>query len=219
MDRIFKYALIFSLIFHATLIIEWPFLGRLFPRQDKYKSIEITYLKIREPQPQPPKSESFPKTYEALPKLQQPTKMVSSEKPKGAQSAAPSQEKSKISSETKKSEVSQPLIQREEGLTSIDLKGQQTVPPSYAQAVRNKIKERLNSAKPDLEGNVFVRFVIASDGELRELNIIDEKSTRNGLLRELVFESIKDAAPFPGFPREFASPEVTFTCQILFQVK
>ncbi|KPK41538.1 MAG: hypothetical protein AMJ78_05230 [Omnitrophica WOR_2 bacterium SM23_29] len=116
-------------------------------------------------------------------------------------------------------EIKQPSIQKLEGITSVDLKELRFVPSSYAQAVRGKIRENLTPAKSGVEGNVFVRFVIASDGKLQELNIIDEKSTRDGLLREVVFEAIKDSSPFPKFPKDITTPKVTFTCQISFENK
>jgi len=116
-------------------------------------------------------------------------------------------------------EIKQPSIQKLEGITSVDLKDLRFVPSSYAQAVRSKIKANLIPAKSEIKGDVFVRFVIASDGVLQELNIIDEKSTRNGLLREVVFEAIKNSSPFPKFPRDITTPKVTFTCQISFENK
>lgn len=115
--------------------------------------------------------------------------------------------------------IKQPSIQKLEGISSVDLRDLRFVPSSYAQAVRGKIRENLIPAKSGVEGDVFVRFVIASDGELQELNIIDEKSSRNGLLRETVFEAIKNSSPFPKFPKDITTPKVTFTCQISFEDK
>ncbi len=238
MDRTFKYALIFSFFIHAAVIIEWPFYRHLFPLQSQYKDIEITYLKIKEPTLPTPKKEIPAKTSQPQLEFSQPTKMVSAELPKAAQpvsqvETATSKKESAISPETKKedikvekkptakgislAEIKHASIQKLEGITSVKLKGLHPVPPSYAQAIRNEIRKNLGSAKSGAEGDVFVRFIIASDGELRELNIIDEKSTRDGLLRQIVFEAIKNSSPFPKFPNDVIASEVTFTCQISFE--
>lgn len=239
MDRAFKYALIFSVFFHAAIIIEWPFYRHLFTNQNQYKDIEITYLKIKEPPLPAPKSEVLTKATQTKVEFPQPTKMISKELPKGTgvekaeamptkkESATPVEAKKEDTNIVKKPmleqrssvEIKQMSIQKSEGITSIDLKSLRLVPPSYAQAVRNKIRKNLDFPKSAVEGDVFVRFIIASDGELRELSIIDEKSTKDGFLRELVFEAIKNSSPFPKFPNDVTVPEVKFTCQISFEIK
>lgn len=239
MDSIFKYALIFSILFHTAIIIEWPMYRYLFPNQNQYKDIEITYLKINESTSPVPIKEISAQAPQTKIEFPQPTRMVSEELSKGAQpqkSSAESPKKdSSISPETKKEtvkvgkmpvteqkpsvEIKHASIQKLEGITSVDSEGLRPVPPSYAQAVRNKIRKNLEPTRSGIEGDVFVRFMITSDGELQELSIIDEKSTKNGLLREVVFEAIKNSSPFPSFPRDFATSAVTFTCQISFELK
>lgn len=239
MDSIFKYALIFSILFHAVIIIEWPLYKHLFPRQNRYEDIEVTYLKIREPLPSVSKKEVSAESPQSKAQLPPPTKMISEELSKGAQPQKSSAESPKkyvaTPSETKKEnvtaektsrteerpsvEIKHPSIQKLEGITSLDLKGLRPVPPSYAQAVRNKIRKNLGPTTSGIEGDIFVRFMIASNGELQELSIIDEKSAKNGFLREAVFEAIKNSSPFPSFPKDFTPPAVTFTCQISFELK
>jgi len=238
-DRTFKYALILSFLFHSAIIIEWPFYKHLFPNQSQYKDIEITYLNIKELSAPTQRNEALINTTQTKAEFPQPTKMITKELPKGtsverAEAISPKKE-STMPAETKKEdinvfkkpaleqkssvEIKQVFIQKSAGITSIDLKNLHLVPPSYAQAIRNKIRRNLDAPKSAVTGDIFVRFVVASDGEIRELNIIDEKSSKNGFLRELVFEAIKNSSPFPKFPKDIMVPEVKFTCQITFEVK
>lgn len=239
MDSIFKYALIFSVLFHAAIIIEWPIYRHLFPQRNQYKDIEVTYLKIKEPALPVPKKEISAETPQPKIEFPQPTKMISEGFSKEAQpqksESGSSKKDATLPFETKKAsvkiektpiaeqrssvEIKHASIQKLEGIISLDSKGLRPVPPSYAQAVRSKIRKNLGPATSGIEGDVFVRFMIASNGEIQELSIIDEKSTKNGFLREAVFEAIKNSSPFPSFPKDFTPPAVAFTCQISFELK
>lgn len=228
-NRSFKYAVIFSIIFHALAVLNWPFYRHLFSDKSQFNEIEITYLRAQEP-PSPKKSEDTVKRSQPQLESAQPTKILSEELPKAGQpkkseGTIPKKDITEIKKDEDKKPapeqrvkvvIKQPIIPKTETTASVDLKDLRLVPPSYAQTVRSRIIDNLNSENSEGEGDVFVRFVITAKGELKDINIIDEKSSKDGSLRRMAFEAIRDSSPFPRFPKDVLVPEITFTCQISF---
>lgn len=68
-------------------------------------------------------------------------------------------------------------------------------------------------------GEVCLYFTIVSDGSLKELRVIDEKSTQDNHIKEIAMRSIKDAAPFPVIPKELGYPELSFIIIISFELE
>ncbi len=89
---------------------------------------------------------------------------------------------------------------------------------TYYQIVRDRIRERAYTNYTKLSvGEVYLTFIIKSDGTLGDLQIIDAKSTANDFLREVGHKSVQEAAPFPPFPQDLSYPELTFNVAISFQ--
>jgi len=233
-NRSFRYALISSLIFHAIAIANWPFYGRLFSAKDQFKDIEITYVKAKEPPAAAPrKTEDVLKKSLPQPESAIPTKMVSEEhskagQPKKSEAAAAKKDiaaakkdevkvdKKPVTEQRAAVEIKQSVAVKTETAASADLRDPRLVPPSYAQMIRSRIIESLNSEDATGEGDVFVKFVITPNGELKDISVIDEKSSKDGALRRMAFEAVRDSSPFPKFPKDVLAPEITFTCQISF---
>lgn len=228
--RPFVYALIISLIFHILLFLNWPFYRKIFSaRPDRIKKIEVTYIKYRESAPK--KSEDIVKVQKSVasPQPSTPLKMVSKPSTRGGEiSKAPeglpkSAQKEAAKPEKKIAPAQNPLEADEKqpaGMTKTTLSAEASdlrlVPASYSQLVRNRIINNLETGDTDSEGDVFVRFVITSEGGLKDVSIVNEKSSKNGFLRTIAFEAVKKSSPFPLFPKEIALSEITFTCQISF---
>ena len=66
-------------------------------------------------------------------------------------------------------------------------------------------------------GRVYLTFVLSSGGMLKQLQIIDSKTSANEYLRNVALKSIKESSPFPPFPIGFDYPEFTFNLLISFQ--
>ena len=66
-------------------------------------------------------------------------------------------------------------------------------------------------------GKVYLTFVLSSGGTLKQLQIIDSKTSANEYLRNVALKSIKESNPFPPFPIGFDYPEFTFNLLISFQ--
>ena len=94
--------------------------------------------------------------------------------------------------------------------------------PSYANyysLVRGRIKQRAYFNYSEYyAGEVYLTFILTNDGSLKEVQIIEDKSTGGPYLRTIGLKSIKEATPFPPFPKELHYPELTFNVVISFQV-
>lgn len=229
-DRTFKTALLFSAVLHMVMLFNWPFYRHLFTERKSPGDIEVTYLKLKE-QPLPKASEVSVRRSQSQPEISQPEKLMTEDTPKAKPGKAEAAKKEPVSvqankepakagksspEEASKIVIKQPISSYIEATASVDVQGLRLVPPSYSQIVRNRIIDNLETMKSGVEGDVYVRFVISSDGRLKEMNIIDEKSSDSGFLRSAAFEAVKAAAPFPAFPATVNIPEIVFTCEISF---
>jgi hypothetical protein len=89
---------------------------------------------------------------------------------------------------------------------------------SYQDRIRESIKERVYANYSRLDrGNVYLTFVIASDGSLKAYQIIDAKTKASQNLRYISTKSLKEAH-FPPFLKGMTLPEYTFNIEIEYQV-
>jgi TonB family protein len=90
----------------------------------------------------------------------------------------------------------------------------------YYQFVREKIRRAAyyNYVRT-VTGEVYLSFVIASDGKLIDLKFLEEKSSGNSYLKQTAIKSIRDSSPFPAFPKELDYPQLSFTVIISFEVE
>jgi len=114
----------------------------------------------------------------------------------------------------------------------IAIKKKITVPPlnldkinnpsyiSYYQIVREKIKRAAyqNYTRQDT-GEVYLSFIISNDGFLKDSRLVEEKSTSIQYLREIALRSLRDASPFPNFPKDLNYPSLSFNVVISFQIE
>lgn len=88
----------------------------------------------------------------------------------------------------------------------------------YYDAVREKIKSMAyrNFSFKD-EGEAFVTFVIQRSGQLKDIKVLDEKSSGSSQLKLIAKKSVRDASPFPEFPDDLDFPYLTFNVIISFE--
>ena len=91
---------------------------------------------------------------------------------------------------------------------------------TYYQLVREKIRRAAyqNYSRGET-GVVYLAFVISTNGILRDVRLIEEKSSVNYYLRETALRSIRDASPFPAFPKELDYPQLSFNVIISFELE
>jgi outer membrane biosynthesis protein TonB len=86
--------------------------------------------------------------------------------------------------------------------------------------IRRNIKQKAYTyvGHADFEaGEVYLTFVLSSSGILKQVRIIDEKTSANDYLRDVALRSIRESSPFPPFPPGFDYPEFSFNLLISFR--
>jgi TonB family protein len=91
---------------------------------------------------------------------------------------------------------------------------------SYYQIVREKIRRAAYQNYTSSEtGEVYLSFIVSSEGYLTEMRLSEEKSSTSPYLREIALRSIKEASPFPPFPKELDYPKLSFNVIISFEIE
>ena len=89
---------------------------------------------------------------------------------------------------------------------------------AYYQAIREKIRRSVYAHYPRelKDGQVALRFVLFSNGKLKEAGATQHRSFKDRRLKEIVLRSLIDASPFPSFPEGLERPFVPFRVMITF---
>ncbi len=93
---------------------------------------------------------------------------------------------------------------------------------SYNNNIRRRIKQQayIYIKHPDFQsGEVYLTFILVSTGALKEIKIIEEKTSANSYLHDVGRRSVEGASPFPPFPKKLNYPELTFNVVISFEVQ
>ena len=213
-DNPIKIALIISVIFHSVIFFAWPSLKVFFPKRPQ-KISEITYYRIVQSRPmraikQSPQQQQLRKINQV--KKSESTIQTPAEKEK-PKNLPPKQEE--LTKKEPASPVKQDLV-----IPPVPA-GVEKMPAylDYVQAVREKIKRVANLRYKRLYavGDVMLNFVLTSDGNLRILRIVDERSVYDQRLRDVAEAAIKEAAPFDQFPADLEFRELSFSVVISFQ--
>ncbi len=225
-DRTFQIAFLLSLITHGIILFQNPNLNlNIFSINKKEQNLEVRYLKS------PAETKESPKIMEPKkePLLKLPSKITVAKT-----APPPFIDKESIFKKSKE------IISKEFAFTKptfikpdvIAIKKKITLPPidldkvnnpsyiSYYQIVREKIRRAAYQNYTRVEvGEVYLSFVILSDGTLKEIRLVEEKSSSIPYLREIALRSIKEASPFPNFPKELDYPHLSFNVVISFEVE
>ena len=91
---------------------------------------------------------------------------------------------------------------------------------SYYQIVREKIRRAAyqNYSRTEV-GEAYVTFIISNDGTMKESRLVSEKSSSSPYLKEIALKSIREATPFPNFPKELDYPQLSFNVIISFEIE
>jgi outer membrane biosynthesis protein TonB len=90
---------------------------------------------------------------------------------------------------------------------------------SYYQLIRGQIRDSLkrNYKVRSGEGYVRVMFTLAANGSLVSVEADEPGSTNDKTLLDVSVRSVKDAAPFPAFPKALSLPKMTFDLVMNFK--
>ena len=214
-----KLALVLSLIIHLVIFVKLSFENKNLLKRS-FKNMEVTYYRLQLqtqkadlqlPKKETDKEKIFKKTEVLLEKKDTPL--------------TPIKDISKLDN-TLITNTKQPAM-----ITQVQVKRKVTVPPlksekitnplyqNYYQAIRTMIKDRAYANYHKLDtGEVYLTFVLTSNGTLKQVQLMEERSTATHYLREVSLKSIKESTPFPPFPKDLVYPELSFNVVISFEV-
>jgi len=91
---------------------------------------------------------------------------------------------------------------------------------SYYQIVREKIRRSAYQNYTHNEiGEVYISFIISNDGFIKDVHLIEAKTSASDYLKGVASRSVKDASPFPNFPKELDYPQLSFNIIISFEIE
>jgi len=231
--RLLRLTLIISLLVHSVILLRSPNLNPFSPAPKKQK-IEVRYIKDN-PQVKP-KAGTFSKPDQQKmfsksdPLLKLDAKVVA-----GSKIPPPYIDREQIFKSKQDIPVNKPLELSRPSLTAsspIAIRKKISLPPidmdkiknpsyiTYYQIVREKIRRSAYQNYTHNEtGEVYVSFIISNDGLIRNARLVEEKTSANDYLKGIALSSVREASPFPNFPKELDYQQLSFNIIISFQIE
>jgi len=227
-DRVFQITFLISLIAHSAILFQNPNLYNLSANK-KGQNLEVKYVRVTK------ESEINQRIQKGLAKKELFLKLTS--KITAERRTPPpfvDSDRDSIFKKNNEEILRNPAFAKPAFIKPdiIAIKKKITLPPidmdkinnpsyiSYYQIVREKIKRSayFNYTRTET-GEAYVSFIISSDGHLKEIRLIEEKSVTSPYLKEIALRSVKDASPFPRFPKELDYPNLSFNVIISFEIE
>ena len=198
-DKSLSIALLISMIFHALLFLPLMYFKNA-PFKKRLPSLRITYLV---PKKVLAKKVSLKKRPVARPKTDSSYKAENKPIKKIVSAPKPASEDIKI-------EIPPELPKEKEALYL-----------NYYQTIRERIRNFVLENYPRFIacGEVCLYFVLLSDGSLKEIKVVEERSSQNRLLKDVAKKSVSQAAPFSSFPKDLSQAQLSFNVIISFELE
>lgn len=91
---------------------------------------------------------------------------------------------------------------------------------NYYQLIREKIRRQAYRNYIHSEtGEIYLSFIISKDGFIRAVRLVEDKSVSSDYLRAISLSSVKDASPFPNFPKDLDYPQLSFNVIISYEIE
>jgi len=225
-NNFFRVAFFISLFIHGVILLQNPN-NKFFPRDGFPKKIEVMYVN------NPQKAKDLiqhKKTGKAMeePFLKFPPVITASKKapPQFITREVFNPQRRSLNKESFliKPALTKPdivAVKKRITLPSLDIdKSNNPTYISYYQIVREKIRRAAYQNYTRTEtGEVYLTFIISSNGFIRDSRIEDDKSSNSAYLREIALRSVKDASPFPNFPKDLDYPQLSFNVVVSFEIE
>lgn len=211
LDKSLKTALVISLVFHALIFLPLPYFSQFKTKPD-LPPLKITYVTPKAIIARPAQAAQTPAVVKPIPqKADQPLKV------KEEKAAAPAPQAVKTAPALAKPAVSEPKIEIPPELP----KAKEGLYLDYYQTIREKIRGAVLENYPRFiaRGEVCLYFILSPDGKLKEINVIEERSSANRSLKEISLRSLRQSAPFIPFPKGLNQPELSFNVIISFELE
>lgn len=221
-NRVFQITFLISLIAHGVILSQNPDF-QFFPAHKTDQKLEVSYVKpTQETKVNPQKPQGLAKNE---PFLKLPPQITADKRtpPPFLEKENPFKRSAPEIQFTKPAFIKPDIIAIKKKITLPPIDMDKMNNPSYIsyyQIVREKIRRAAYHNYTHTEtGEAYVSFAISSEGYLKEAKLIEEKSSENSYLREIALRSVKDAAPFPNFPKELDYPMLSFNVVISFEIE
>lgn len=209
-DRFFRVAFAISLLSHSFLFMKIP----SFSSSPSEGLIEVTYLEQKKENVQVKKTKSAYLGEDLVKKdiaKIEVAKGVSKEKEQ-IREIKKQESASKIIKKVSVEKIKEELPKKEEAYYHLPQFS------DYYQYVRQRIKEAVIYPEPFKDGEVVISFTLFSNGNLKNISIIDDLSARSAYLRYAAIKSVREASPFEPFPKELTAGEIPFQISISFKL-
>ena len=213
-----KTAVGWSVVFHVSLLVMQPPQG--FVPVDQERPIEVTYVPTLQAAPSP-----------ARPKVQPPPP-VSVERPPAPAISAPSVPKpvrqeapprpipQRVVSPPVPTVENQPVTVRDADTRSSssisNLPEGEFAALQHKQQVRQHLKARLAFPPDGIQGSVRLRLILAPNGTLQDLVLLEASDSRLG---EVALEGAQSAEPYPPFPSQMKKSQVLYEYIIQYRLE
>ena len=232
-DRLLRNTLIVSLCIHGLIILPRVNFNPFSPAPKK-QEIEVRYVKenpqtrlLRKSSTQPDAQGSFPK---GEPFLKLDSKIITGNRvspppylEQSNQSKALKNLSNKTSGFRKPTLVALEMMAIKKKITLPAIEMARIDNPSYInyyQIVREKIRRSAyQNYTRSQTGEVYISFIISCDGLIKDVRLIEDKTTGADYLRNIALRSVRDAAPFPNFPKELDYLQLSFNIIISFEIE
>lgn len=227
LNRNLQVGLILSLVVHGVVLSQGAALN-IFPGLHDKEEIKVSYVKNPQNLKSPPKYRPATGKREPFIKLPQNAQIVK-------QVPAPLANKDIFSTPAKQSIQRRDILSLKPTVAAPDviaIKKKISLPPvgldkinnpsyvSYYQIVREKIKRAAYQVHTKQEtGEVYITFMISNDGYLKDVKLVEEKTQAATYLKAIALKSVKDASPFPNFPKDLDYPQLSFNVVISFEIE
>jgi len=200
-DPIFRAAIGISIALHSALIAPLLTVERQHEKLREKRELVVDYVAMKE----------VPARTTAKPVMRRETPKVEITKKADVKPAAPQKTAPAKDDPAKKKAAANARAQARIRSTKDYI--------NYYQLIRGKIRDRLmiHYRKYFAEGEVALAFVLTEKGELESSAIDELRSSPNTTLHDIALRSLREAAPFPPFPKALTLPRMTFTLQVAFK--
>lgn len=222
-NKIFKYALITSICIHIFFIVVLLITNIQYYREDKEKVVEVIYQSQTIQEKTLSEQQKHIKSVRSEKKLSIPQLLTQRDhvppqplhdKEKALVKLKMGEKSSiRINKFGEKRQIKIPMLDSDKMMGSRYM--------TYHEQVREKIRNRAYFYVDDPEfesGEVYLTFVLASSGDLKQVKVIHDKTQANNYLRSVGMRSIKESSPYPSFPKDLNYPELTFNVVISFEM-
>ena len=119
-----------------------------------------------------------------------------------------------------------PVTERPQSPDTIDLSDLTQLPSDsvafvdYFRLLRERIRAAALHRLPDrlTEGEVFLNFTVNADGRITGAHVVEGRSSSQPGLRAASLDSLREAGPFPPFPKTLQREAITFNIIISYEL-